>query len=83
MDNVDEIFNTIHRMNTTLSLKVDRQAKPPSTRAIRRWIRVDGAGDFRKSGKEVEGNVDCCSPTKEQWNGLGYLSLRSLSYVGI
>lgn len=45
--------------------------QPPSTRAIRRWIRFEGVGEFRKLVKEVEGDVDCCSPTKDQLERFG------------
>jgi hypothetical protein len=45
--------------------------EPPSTRAVRRWIRFEGVSDFGKLVKEVEGDVDCCSPSKDQLERFG------------
>jgi hypothetical protein len=45
--------------------------EPPSTRAIRRWIRFEGRQEFGKLVKEVEGDADCCSPTKDQLERFG------------
>jgi hypothetical protein len=45
--------------------------EPPSTRALRRWMRFEGVGEFQKLVKQVEGDVDCCSPSKEQLERFG------------
>ena len=45
--------------------------EPPSTRAVRRWIRFEGRQDFGKLVKQVEGDLDCCSPSKYQLERFG------------
>jgi hypothetical protein len=51
--------------------KTEDELESPSTRAVRRWIRFEGVGEFRKLVKEVEGDVDCCSPSKDQLERFG------------
>jgi hypothetical protein len=63
--------------------RMEDRLEPPSTRAVRRWIRFEGVRDFGKLGKEVEEDVDCCSPTKEQLERFGLSLGSSLSYISI
>jgi hypothetical protein len=45
--------------------------EPPSTRAVRRWIRFEDRQEFGKLVQEVQGDVDCCSPSKDQLERFG------------
>ena len=45
--------------------------EPPSTRTVRRWISFEGRQEFGKLVKDVEGDVDCSSPTKDHLERFG------------
>lgn len=51
--------------------RTEDELEPPSTRAVRRWIRFEGRQEFGKLIEDVEGDVDCSSPSKEQLERFG------------
>jgi hypothetical protein len=61
-----------HSLKESLQFaRMEDGLEPPPTRAIRRWIRFEGREDFCRLVKEVEGDVDCGSPTKDQLERFG------------
>jgi len=45
--------------------------EPPFIRAVRQWIKFEGVREFGKLVKEVEGDIDCYTPSTYQLERFG------------
>jgi hypothetical protein len=72
-NNVDPVvlLSQLFELERLQFQRMEDGLEPPSTRAIRRWIRFEGRQEFGKLVKDVERDVDCCSPSKDQLERFG------------
>jgi hypothetical protein len=73
-NNVDPVvlLSQLFELERLQFQRMEDGLEPPSTRAIRRWIRFEGRQEF--------GKLIVVHPPKTNWNGLAYLSL-NISFI--